>query len=228
MNISQKEGLWMLPEPKLMMRAAPIALCAVLLAQSPAHAQDASESRHGTKIGLPDPFSLVLSSNLEGTRTVEWQDLMPPPGQGTTVQLDTATAERKGAPTLQQFSDISPEDFKAALLDIGDMRSMQPGGAAIRTELDGQKIRIAGYMTPVGFGDTNITEFLLVPYVGACIHVPPPPANQIIYVDRVEGVGIERMWEPVWVTGTLRATPVATVLADVGYSLQEATVEPYE
>lgn len=79
---------------------------------------------------------------------------------------------------------------------------------------------IAGFVTPMGFEGSKITEFLLVPFVGACIHVPPPPANQIVYV---VGFGAYRadggLLYPVWVTGTLRAQPLETGLADVGYRL---------
>jgi hypothetical protein len=64
-----------------------------------------------------------------------------------------------------------------------------------------------------------VTSFLLVPYLGACIHVPPPPANQIIYVEGGQSIEIDNPFEPVWVTGTLSTQPLATELADVGYRL---------
>jgi hypothetical protein len=224
-------------DTQMLLRAKLAAMSAIVcanlvLAVAPTNAQntsDDSSSLHGTKIEMPKgPFALILGSKSDNATQIEWQDLMPAAGQGTIVRLDANTEQRKGVPTLEEFSEYSPEDFKLALQDIGDMRSMQETGAAIRTELDGKRIKIAGYMTPVGFDDTRVTEFLLVPYLGACIHVPPPPANQIVYVDNVKGIDVDQMWEPIWVTGTLRATPVATVLADVGYSLEGATVEPYE
>jgi hypothetical protein len=109
-------------------------------------------------------------------------------------------------------------------LDLQDMRSLQPMIGGLREELDGQRVRIAGYTTPVGFGEDE-TSFLLVPELGACIHVPPPPANQIVYVETAAGE--PEMFAPVWVTGTLRADPVATILADVGYRLEDVVAEPY-
>jgi hypothetical protein len=185
------------------------------------------ESQHGLEIGLPPAKATTRLEAKGGVDTVDWPDLVPDEGEGVTVQFDADTAAREGAPTPQEFPDISAEDFKLALLDIGDMRAMQLQGSAIRTDLDGRRIRIAGYVTPVGFDDAKVTDFLLVPFLGACIHVPPPPANQIVFVGGVSGLLVEDMYEPIWVTGTLRATPVATVLADVGYRLENATVEPY-
>jgi hypothetical protein len=93
------------------------------------------------------------------------------------------------------------------------------GLAPLVTSLDGAKVRIGGYMVPLDFEGAGVTSFLLVPYVGACIHVPPPPANQIIYVESGQSIEIDNPFEPVWVTGTLSTQPLATELADVGYRL---------
>jgi hypothetical protein len=186
----------------------------------------AQEPQHGLEIELPP--ATRSAETKAGTQVLDWQDLVPPEGEGEAVRFDLDTSAREGAPSPQDFPEFSDEDFRLALLDIGDMRSMQVQGSAVRTELDGRKIRIAGYVTPVGFDDTRVTDFLLVPFLGACIHVPPPPANQIVYVGAVDGLSIENMYEPIWVTGTLRAVPVATVLADVGYRLENATIEPYQ
>jgi len=65
-----------------------------------------------------------------------------------------------------------------------------------------------------------------VPFVGACIHVPPPPANQIIYVKIERGFDVQGTFDPVWVTGTLNVAPTFTGLADAGYSLEAEKVEP--
>jgi uncharacterized protein len=133
--------------------------------------------------------------------------------------------DRIGTPDASLFPEGSTaEDVANFFLDIGDMRAMQPEQGGIRRDLDGKRVRLAGYTTPVGFGETE-TRFLLVPELGACIHVPPPPPNQIVYVGK--STPVPEMFAAVWVTGTLRAAPVATILADVGYRLEDATVEPY-
>ena len=86
------------------------------------------------------------------------------------------------------------------------------------TELNGKRVRIGGYVVPLDFEATTIKEFLLVPFVGACIHVPPPPANQIVYVKSDKGFEIGGQFDPVWVTGTMKTETAFTGLADAGYS----------
>ena len=92
--------------------------------------------------------------------------------------------------------------------------------------LGGKRGHIGGYVVPLSFEATRVTDFLLVPFVGACIHVPPPPANQIIYVKIEQGFDVQGTFDPVWVTGTLKVTPSFTGLADAGYSLEAEKVEP--
>ncbi len=112
---------------------------------------------------------------------------------------------------------------------IGNLKGLQPPGVSIREDLDGKVVRIAGFVTPLGFSGTNISEFLLVPFVGACIHVPPPPANQIVYVADVKNYRPSGgLLYPVWVTGKLSAMPLDTDLANVGYQIHDAKVEPYD
>ena len=98
--------------------------------------------------------------------------------------------------------------------------------AAIVTELDGKTVRIGGYIVPLDFEKTKVTEFLLVPFVGACIHVPPPPANQIIYVKMEKGIQVAGTFDPVTVTGKMTAAQTFTGLAETGYSIEAETVEP--
>ena len=152
---------------------------------------------------------------------IVWEDLW----QDGELTIEAAEEERVGRPTMDEFPEgTTAEDVMLFFLDMGDMRSMQPQMGALNKSLDGKRVRLAGYVTPVGFAE-NETRFLLVPELGACIHVPPPPANQIVYVPTVEGEA--NMFDPVWVTGTLKADPVATILADVGYQLVDAKAEPY-
>jgi len=101
--------------------------------------------------------------------------------------------------------------------------SSQP--PAVVSELNGKRVRIGGYVVPLDFDATKVTEFLLVPFVGACIHVPPPPANQIIYVKSAQGITLKGEFDPVYVTGTLTTEGQFTGLAETGYSLAAETVD---
>ncbi len=140
-------------------------------------------------------------------------------------KLDVPPQERLGTPSEASFdAGVTAEDMMNFFLDMSDMRSMQPRTGRVKDDLDGKRVRIAGYASPVGF-EPEERQFLLVPELGACVHVPPPPPNQIVYVDYKELA--PEIGDTVWVTGTLRVDPVATILADVGYRLEDVTVEPY-
>ena len=108
------------------------------------------------------------------------------------------------------------------------MKRRQPGGDAppnVVAELDGLRVSIGGYVVPLDFEATTVKEFLLVPFVGACIHVPPPPANQIIYVTSAQGFEVTAPFDPVTVTGTLKTTTSFTGLADAGYTLTADAIQ---
>jgi hypothetical protein len=104
---------------------------------------------------------------------------------------------------------------------------LKPGEAPapVVAALDGRRVRIGGYVVSLDFDSTKVKEFLLVPFVGACIHVPPPPANQIVYVKSDQGFEVTGQFDPVWVTGTLKVTTAFTGLAEAGYSLDADAVE---
>ncbi|WP_127075540.1 DUF3299 domain-containing protein [Rhodomicrobium lacus] len=107
-------------------------------------------------------------------------------------------------------------------------RRNQPGAGApvpVVQELDGKRVKIGGYVVPLDFDATNVKEFLLVPFVGACIHVPPPPPNQIIYVKVEQGFDVAGSFDPVWVTGKISVASQFTGLAETGYAIDADAVE---
>ncbi|MEC8427830.1 MAG: DUF3299 domain-containing protein, partial [Pseudomonadota bacterium] len=75
--------------------------------------------------------------------------------------------------------------------------------------------------------DQTITEFFLVPFFGACIHVPPPPPNQIIYAKYPVGLKLEALYDPFWITGTLRATITENDMATSAYAIDMSGYEAY-
>jgi hypothetical protein len=82
---------------------------------------------------------------------------------------------------------------------------------------------------PLEYNDDQlITEFFLVPYFGACIHVPPPPPNQIIYVKYSEGLLLDALYDPFWIEGQLNTDIVENDLATSAYALAAVTVKLYE
>jgi hypothetical protein len=99
--------------------------------------------------------------------------------------------------------------------------------APVETALNGQRVRIAGFVVPLERKGEQILEFLLVPYFGACIHVPPPPANQIIHVIPEKPVTGMRTMDAMWVSGTLKLDRSETGMGVSGYRLRGEALAPY-
>lgn len=107
------------------------------------------------------------------------------------------------------------------------LSSQQPKSNGVRTEWNGQVVRLPGYIVPVDYSGSGVTAFILVPYVGACIHVPPPPANQLVFVTTHEPYESSGLYEPVNVIGMFGAASMSTHLAEIGYALSADHIEPY-
>jgi hypothetical protein len=107
----------------------------------------------------------------------------------------------------------------AARVEIMEKREAE--ASAVNEALIGRTIRMPGYVLPLQFKDRKAVEFLLVPTVGACIHTPPPPANQVVHVVYPEGVEVDGLFTPVWITGTMVAQ---SSVQDVGYVDGQAPV----
>jgi hypothetical protein len=120
---------------------------------------------------------------------------------------------------IMKYSD--PEDRK--ILDEVQATYHQ---SPVVQELDGKRVRISGYVFPLQTSNIT-TEFLLVPYFGACIHVPPPPANQIIYVRTKKGIA-NQMYLPVQVTGILKTEEISRDFTESGYSMEAIEINPIE
>jgi hypothetical protein len=94
--------------------------------------------------------------------------------------------------------------------------------------MNGQAIRIPGFIVPLEFsGDQMITEFFIVPFFGACIHVPPPPPNQIIHVKYPEGFKLEALYNPLWLSGVLTTILIENDIAAAAYSMEVHLMEDY-
>ncbi|CAN7313394.1 DUF3299 domain-containing protein [Rhizobacter sp. LjRoot28] len=145
--------------------------------------------------------------------TREWDELMPPGWD----PMKSFKQQR-----LEGLNDADPR-AQSALADLKRAWSQAP----VRADLDGQPIRIAGFVVPLGGSHRAMKEFLLVPYFGACIHVPPPPANQIIHVKSAKPLSGIRSMDAVWVQGTLRAALSDTAMGTSGYRLDLVSSEPY-
>ena len=145
-------------------------------------------------------------------REIEWLDLM-------------SSADRK---RLEQEAGLVNHDGAEGSFAQG-MKSRQASGFSAVHTYDHQRIKVAGYFVPLEETDAGeLLEILFVPYYGACIHVPPPPANQIIYAKLQAPSTETSMFEAYWLEGTLVAEPHNNDIADTVYSMQDATLTIWE
>jgi len=93
--------------------------------------------------------------------------------------------------------------------------------------LNGAYIKMPGFIIPIDITPDGVTSFILVPYVGACIHTPPPPPNQLVFVTSKTPWPSDDLWEAVWVTGEMQHQLQSTEVAQTGYTLKADEMEIY-
>lgn len=145
-------------------------------------------------------------------RTATWEELVP-----------------KDWDPLKQFRDKNTASIReGSARELALMREMRDiwDNAPTRSELNGVKLKLPGFVVPLEQSRGEIKEFLLVPYFGACIHSPPPPANQIVYVVLSTPKPLRTM-DTVWVSGTMNTTRQDSPWGMSGYSMDGSAVEPY-
>ncbi|KPV94826.1 hypothetical protein AN214_03127 [Pseudoalteromonas sp. P1-9] len=123
----------------------------------------------------------------------------------------------------------SPVEGQSAHNENSEANWVQPDlNAPIVKELNNTMVTLPGFVVPLEGNDEVITEFLLVPYFGACIHVPPPPPNQIVHVTFKDGVPIESLYDAISVTGKMKTESWEGELAKVGYRIEGVGVAPFD
>lgn len=146
---------------------------------------------------------------------LDWLELMPAEDRKA---LEEMPEIEHNSPESDGFSDQGGLKQERGLPEVMYSAKTVPS-------LNGKQIRLGGYPVPLETdGAGRSTEFFLVPYPGACIHVPPPPPNQIVMVRYPAGIVLDDIYAPLWVDGTLRIEPVSNDLADAAYAITAAEV----
>lgn len=192
-------------------RLAALALAALALASLPAAAQapaakPAGQYAVGDRLAAPAPGKGAF-------REISWDDLIPadwnPEGFLSSLELDKLEDnDPRAAEALQRMRE---EWDRAPLVE----------------RMAGARVRIPGFVVPLETSGEKIREFLLVPYFGACVHVPPPPANQLIHV--IPDKPVPGGWNmlPVWVNGVMAVGRIDSDMGTAGYQLRAVKVEEY-
>jgi uncharacterized protein len=150
------------------------------------------------------------------------------PSQVAIGELDWQTLVPKGWDPLQRYRKLplaSLDDGSPKAMELAQQMRETWDNAPTNNALNGAQVRISGYVVPLDAQKGEMREFLLVPYFGACIHTPPPPANQIIHVTVVQPVKDLRTMDAVSVTGTLHTARNDSLMGTSGYTLMATQVQ---
>ena len=174
---------------------------------------------------------LVLFSALNPTQAanyeeIDWVALMPE---------DDLSALLNRPEFLNDIADGSAadsiDDFASKQLEDEQAQRYQQALVSTRVieAFDGKAIRIPGFIVPLEQNEEQkATAFFVVPYFGACLHMPPPPPNQILYVEYKEGIAVENLYDPYWFEGTVKIDNHESALGTSAYSLVLDSFALYE
>ncbi len=109
---------------------------------------------------------------------------------------------------------------------LGDMDYVTGKASSDLEALNGRAVKVPGFMVPLEDDSRKVVEFLLVPTPQACIHVPPPPPNQMVYVKMKRGAEIAM--GPIWVYGTLNLVTKKSMYGDASFEIEGEGIEPYK
>ncbi|WP_324728039.1 DUF3299 domain-containing protein [Pseudomonas chlororaphis] len=148
-------------------------------------------------------------------RDLAWSEMIPP----------DAPAE---VPNMKPLHDLSQMSDALAAESAPAAKQEMPNAPVVQS-LDGLSVRLPGYIVPLEVSEEGrTTEFLLVPYFGACIHVPPPPSNQIVHVKSEVGVKLDELYQPYWIEGPMQVKASTSDIADAGYQMEAQKIYVYE
>lgn len=182
-------------------------------AEAAQSSSNASEPQVGDRISEPEAPRRSLPS---GVREIGWEELLPEGEEERLAQL-----YQQQMALLYSGGPIAEGSAADQMVQIGTFNTVK--------DLNEIKVRIPGYTVPFEFGaNAEITEFLLVPYYGACLHAPPPPPNQTVFAMTEEPIRLRDLAQAVWIEGTLYTQTQESELADAAYTIRVDRVEVYE
>jgi hypothetical protein len=180
----------------------------------PLAAPDSGKAKNRSSHPATPAYPATAAPKPAGTFTEKsWDDLMP--------RNWDPMASLKGL-KLENLKDSDPRAMEA----LEKMREAW-SNAPVEPALNGERIRIPGFVIPLEKSGNKVREFLLVPYFGACIHTPPPPPNQIIHVKAAKPVANMRTMDTMWVSGVMQVRSIESEFGQAGYQLKAEQVAPY-
>ncbi|WP_339724591.1 DUF3299 domain-containing protein [uncultured Paraglaciecola sp.] len=176
-------------------------------------------------IGLAG-FSVAEPLQQQKYQTLDWIALMPQDDLDALMNppdflLDIQDGSEQDS--MESFGELSPDDLKSQRFQQA-LRSTQ-----VVNTYDKKAIRLPGFIVPLQTNDAQlVTEFFIVPYFGACLHMPPPPPNQIIYAELDKGFALDNLYDAFWFEGVLSTEIKENELGASAYRMQLDNIMPYQ
>ena len=205
-----------------------LASCLLPLVSGCSELEADTTSRQNNDTALQDSTAntdLANSAQQPVFETIEWESLIHPDD----LEVLLSPPEYLSDVEDGSFEDQISNQMRNAIEQANDDPYQQ---ALVSTRvvegMDGKNIRLPGFIVPLEFDDHQvITQFFLVPFFGACIHVPPPPPNQIILVNAPQGLTLDALYDPFWVSGVLHAGLTENDVATSAYTMEMDSFEAY-
>ena len=205
-------------------------------------------------------FTLLLAVGRPALalETIGWEGLVPPLDESLNPYLRLSEEQQGslydlwmvrqgeigGSKALEDLEKKALDNLAASGIDADIvlrelnvfLATAEENNSKLVQGLNGKDVRIPGYVLPTEFSGDKVVEFLLVPYVGACVHSPAPPANQMVHVMVDEGFASEGLFAPVWVTGKMKTSMSTQSLSlidgttevEAGYQIKASDIASYE
>ncbi len=180
--------------------------------------KEQKNSANKTATGKPDSVALYDQEVEKGFLPLKWEGLIAP-------GYDADSIVEKYNPIIKNLEEGSDEAIK-----LYEKMQAEYNKAPPNELLANKNVSIPGFIAPLEQSNGIITEFLLVPYFGACIHQPAPPANQTVHVKTASNAGIraEEAYDPIWVSGELLIDKSTTDIGSASYKVKEAKIQKYD
>jgi len=173
-----------------------------------------------------NPFDDMPFEQMDDLRTIHRAEMMDAAGR-----LDEATA-KAAAEARRRIAEAGLDvAYLFAQREFIMQRRKEAATGVTETHLD-QDVMMDGYALPLRAQDGRVVEFLLVPWIGACIHTPPPAPNQIVHVEYPEGFEAFNMFTPIRLEGRLTHRPTehdlflvdGTRRVPASYAMEQAVI----
>ena len=155
----------------------------------------------------------------------DWLDLLPeddlnallnPPSYLDDI-VDGSAEDQLSNPLKNELTNGEDDRYQQALASIN-----------VKAIVDNAPIKIPAFIVPLEFDDEqNVTQFFMVPFFGACLHLPPPPPNQTIFVNYPQGLKLESLYDAYWISGVIKTSLVENDTATAAYSMEMHAFELY-